>query len=110
MMERQQQRTQTKGDSMLSIFFSILLIIIIFVIIGIQIAILVYYAQQNGKGRCIYLNSSEDGETNDTTDCNCKTTNEKSCKSLHGIFQTNLTCQDGYLYPCQFLNKTKNNT
>jgi len=77
------------------IVFSILLIIVMIVVILIQLAIITSYFMTRNRGRCVY--KDENGS------CACKFTNKKACDSLHGLYNSNLTCADGFEAQCSNL-------
>lgn len=90
---KQQQKVETS-----SVVFSILLLITMLIVIFVQLAILLSYAMTSQKGRCVFIDSN--GQ------CACKMTNHNSCKEVNGIYNGNLTCNDGYGLVCTALQDT----
>lgn len=93
------QQNSSKMDTA-SIIFTVLLFITIFIVLLIQLAIIISYGMTSQKGRCVFKNSNGD--------CECKFTTKKSCDDVHGVFNGNLTCQDGFSLVCQALDLKTN--
>lgn len=92
-----QQNSSKKMDTA-SIIFTILLFITMIIVIVIELAIILSYAMTSRKGRCVFLNSDKD--------CECKFTNKKSCDDVNGIYNGNLSCEDGFDLVCRALEDT----
>ena len=90
------QSRQNQSKSAASLVFGILLLIVMIIVILIQLTIIITYFMTMNRGRCVY--KDENGS------CICKFTNKKSCDSVHGIYNTNLTCQDGFGNVCGALS------
>ena len=86
---------QQQSKSAASLVFGILLLVVMMIVIIIQLTIIITYFMTQNKGRCVY--KDENGS------CVCKFTNKKSCDSVHGVYQTNLSCQDGFGLLCDAL-------
>lgn len=86
---------QQQSKSAASLVFGILLLVVMMIVILIQLTIVITYFMTQNKGRCVY--KDENGS------CVCKFTNKKSCDSVNGVYQTNLSCQDGFGLLCEAL-------
>jgi hypothetical protein len=86
---------QQQSKSAASLVFGILLLVVMMIVLLIQLTIVITYFMTQNKGRCVY--KDENGS------CVCKFTNKKSCDSVNGVFQTNLSCQDGFGLLCEAL-------
>jgi hypothetical protein len=98
-MQQQQQRQKAQvvmEASVGSIIFSIFLLIIMIIVLVIQITIIVTFILSSNRGRCVY--KDEKGN------CYCKYTNRKSCESIKGQYNSNLSCSDGFEAVCDALD------
>jgi len=82
-----------------SIIFMVLLFITMLIVIFIQLSIIISYIMTTMKGRCVFINSDNN--------CECRTTTKKSCDSVKGIYNGNLTCEDGFASVCDALEDIK---
>jgi hypothetical protein len=79
---------QNQSKTAASLVFGVLLLIVMIIVILIQLTIITTYFMTSHRGRCVY--KDENGS------CICQWTNKKSCDSVHGMYNTNLTCNDGF--------------
>jgi hypothetical protein len=86
---------QNQSKSVASLVFGILLLVVMMIVILIQLTIIITFFMTQNKGRCVY--KDENGS------CICKFTNKKSCDSVNGIYNTNLSCEDGFDLLCAAL-------
>uniref|UniRef100_A0A6C0IC73 Uncharacterized protein n=1 Tax=viral metagenome TaxID=1070528 RepID=A0A6C0IC73_9ZZZZ len=87
-MQQKQNQSKTAG----AIIFGVLLLIVMIIVILIQLTIVITYFMTQNRGRCVY--KDENGS------CICKWTNKKSCDSVEGMYNTNLSCEDGFAALC----------
>lgn len=93
-----QQNSSKNSMDTASIIFTILLFITMIIVIVIELAIILSYVMTSRKGRCVFINSDND--------CECKFTNKKSCDDVNGVFNGNLSCDDGFDLVCKALEDT----
>jgi hypothetical protein len=91
-MPQQQQKRSSTG----TIIFSVLLLIVMIIVIIIQLTIVTTFFMTNHRGRCVYI-------TDDNNECVCRWTNSKTCESVNGKFNSNLSCDDGFGAVCHSL-------
>lgn len=90
---------QNHSKSAASLVFGILLLVVMMIVIVIQVMIIVTFFMTRNRGRCVYRD--ENGS------CLCKFTNKKSCDSISGVYNTNLSCGDGFVLVCDGLGPTE---